>query len=152
MQLSAITSILAFAAMASCAPAAKELQKRDMCTFTGSALTGCVIGGGGPGQVPVCSYKYGLNIQYVGGVPIKSIANANSIAIGQQSFNPDQSGLPKVITWEPHSTGLPNIFKSCTVTYDGQTYTADAYSESAPAGYTNSLCGASFPCPGGLGH
>lgn len=43
-----------------------------MCTFTGSAYTGCVIGGGGPGQVPVCSYKYGLAIQYVGGVPIVS--------------------------------------------------------------------------------
>jgi len=143
-----LTSVLA--TLASAAPAANSasIQKRNECVFFGQWAVDAVVGGGGPGQAPVSSSTGSLWIEYLGGVTISPDLNGDPITESTQSFTAADTRLPNDITW---SADFDLGYSSCTVVYEGVTYTGGAATPpSQPAGGSAWQCQVNFGCEGGI--
>jgi hypothetical protein len=141
------TSLMLYAALTSAAPSS-TLRKRDMCTLIGVHDVSQVIGGGGPGQPPIVTTIDGVEIDYVGGVVIKGdVPGAIAIGAPRQTFQPRDTNLPSPITYiQEWSTGG---FLSCSVEYEGRTYTGTPSTKSNASG-SNSRCRTDFECEGNI--
>ena len=124
-----------------------------MCAFWGEWENRIVVGSG-PDQGPVSSEYSALWIEYQGGVQISGGlggSSPDSITNQAQTFTPDQTRLPSPIAW---SADFFLGYGSCTVEYEGQTYTggpvAGPPQSDQPVGTTEYLCSVSFPCEGGI--
>jgi hypothetical protein len=129
----------------------QKLAKRDTCVFVGQHVVDAVVGGGGPGQGPVSFTYDGLSVTYAGGVAISPALGGkypDAITEKVQTFTPAQTRMPKDITW---SADFNLGYSSCTVTYEGVSYTGGPTNPGTfSAGTSAWQCNVSFPCEGGI--
>lgn len=98
------------------------------------------------------SSTYGsLSVQYEGGVNISpglGGSNPNPITGKHQTFTAAETRLPNDITWY---ASFDLGYNSCTVEYEGGTYTGGSVNPgSSPAGTSSWQCNVNFPCEGGI--